>query len=286
MGVNSPGSAILTPVEVAGPETGAFKIMRKDGTGGGGTNCDEKVIRVDVGEQQMRFVAAHEIGHAFGLRHTGYKDQLTTMSGMVDAGSQVPLMGLCTRPAGVDYWKARSDDQSSAWHKADTPRSTTADGGFESSGAPVAFALSGSAYADSGYSYAGDRSMRVNQGGGVGQRVRLTAPVGSALTAGVRFKTNSGTSTSFKLMARTVGYPVYMPDSCTPGDVTSHRLNNPTPNGWNWSIDQAFSSPGPNWTSKSISLSINLSVYQAVDVNLSISNANTEPLWVDSLKVT
>lgn len=285
IGNNSSGSAALTPVEVASPESGAFKVIRQNGAGGGSTDCNQRIIKIDVSDNDYRFVGAHEIGHAFGLRHTGVKDQLTTMSGMVDAGSQVPLMGVCTRPVGVDYWKARSDDQSSAWYKADTPHSTTADGGFESTGAPVAFALSGGAAPDSVYSYAGDRSMRVPQGGGVGQRVRLTNPVGSALTAGVRFKTNSGTSTSFKLMARTVAYPIWMPQNCDNG-ISGHQLNNPTPGGWNWSIEQAFGSPGVTWTSKSISLSVDLSSYLGVDVNLTVSNANTEVLWVDSLKVT
>jgi len=282
VGSNSAGSAIVNPVELSGPQVGAFKVIRKDGSGSGGTNCTTDTIRIDVAFDDYRLVAAHEIGHAFGLRHTGSKDQLTTLNGVADLGTQLPLMGLCALPAGIDHWKARSDDQASAWYKASGP-SVAPDGGFESfAGMPRVFRVIGSSAVDSAYSYAGDRSMRVPQNSGIQQRVRLTNPTGSSLNASVRYKTNAGAGTEFKLMARGVTYSGSN-DNCSSG---VHYLNDPTPNSsWSWISSSAFGSPGPTWTAKSLTLSVNLAAQAGVDVHVGVNNTNAETLWVDSLKV-
>lgn len=285
IGTNVMGAPVMPFVELSAPASGAFKIVRLDGSGGGGTNCDINRIRIDPGDGQYRYVGAHEISHAFGLRHTGQKDQLTSLSGVVEEGTQLPLVAHCGRSTGIDYWKGRSDELSSAWYKASTPVSAVADGGFESVlGMVPAFATTGSPSLDGAYSYAGDRSMLLAPSSSIRQRVRLTNQLYASVSADVRYKTNSGASTAFKLAARTVSYNAPYEESCDPGP---HKANFPTPNAWTWTNSSAFATAS-TWSPKPLALTgalPNPDALSGIDVDVTISNGGTGNLWIDNLRV-
>lgn len=253
-----------------------FRVILDSSVGTAGTSCTTNPHRIRVNNMavgtELRYLAAHEIGHGFGIRHSGINDNLTTSGTLFGPTGSTPgpLMSGCVRPAGSGYELPKVDDFASLTHKRSSS-SVTPNGGFESSGWSR-FRQQGSTAVDTAVRYRGLNSGRINGVGNLAQRVRITQPTGT-LTFRVRYKTNSPNS-NFKGSARRVTQPTT--DLCpgTPSWPTSSWVvvaNEPINNA-------------ATWASRSITSPDTWSIFQSADVEISVTNssANTT-LWVDNL---
>ncbi len=271
------GDSIFRPTEVAIGTPGAYAVFLDSQAGAGNTNCSTKTIRINPLDGNFKYVAAHEMGHAFGLRHTGDDDSLTSSTAVSDYGS-FPLMGFCSRPPG-NRWTPDSDDWSAVWRNV-SGGTVMADGGFESDF--VGFAKGGSPIVDSAVSFSGDRSIKLPSNSSIRQRVRVTTPNSTVGGGSLRYKSNASVGTLYKVSARQVNYLSYLGTDCSTGP---HAWNSPQPSAsWTTILNTAlpvasawtaWSAPNNGgWTSP------------AIDMDVFVSNGSSGTMWIDDVRMS
>jgi hypothetical protein len=245
-----------------------FRVVLDATAGTATTDCttNPRLLRVNPGTTgaDMQYIAAHELGHAYGLRHSGIDDNLTSGNSVHDSGPAGPLMSGCVRPPGVVA--PRTDDLASVSHKASNSNMTP-NGGFEWASLDM-FAKTGTVAFDSTYRFSGTRSARIDGVGSITQRVRMTTPVATEVFR-TRYKTNSTTS-KFKAQVRSVAQTE---DATCPMSPTGFG-------SWSYAINATLGS-ATSWTYKNATFSLS-----AVTVDAEITMLNNTPgvsVWVDDM---
>ncbi len=170
------------------------------------TNCTTstttRYITMDYEEALSinTYAAAHEIGHAHGMRHTGRTDNLSP-----DGAPTFPLMGCSPRPA-VPPQVPLADDVAQAFARVG-PRAT-ANWGFENG--TSWWTLGGGASLVSTTVYQGTNAVNLPPGGSVRMRIRKAEPGNHRLVARWRPAAIDVTGdVNFLVSAVSVNYTTY-----------------------------------------------------------------------------
>lgn len=272
----------LLSVAPPSPNSTTVRVQMRAAGSGSFTDCIGGIRSIYIANnetgQAMEYVAAHEIGHAWGLRHDGLHDNLTTPGGFLNPGN-VPLMSGCFRPSDPAYDTPKVDDYANVWYKASGTRSLAPDGGFEST-LLTTFFQTGVVARDTTYRYAGSRSARIDGAGQVASRVRIASPA-DAVRGYTQFKTNSP-STNFKAQVRTVSLVAqnFCTDEYTVDYDSVQSLGN-------WiTLANASLANTLTWTPAQSTWSTGWSGQDEIDMQIYVTNNDSNAtLWLDDLRI-
>lgn len=257
------------------------KVLLIDGASSISCNGSARTVYIDrfqLGTNLERH-AAHEMGHSFGLRHSGGSDNLTTYP-VIPTNGNAAIMSGCVTPTGAGFNRPKTDDYANVMFKGSG--NAVADGGFESSPSIEMFAEDGSVDRDGALRFRGEYSMRINQSSTLRQRARITYPR-DKLQFDVAYKHNTAGSNNYKIRTRTVNFPAG--GWCqVAADGYQHNLDNPVVSSW----VTLRNGPLPDssaWVTIGSQFFAGYSDERAADFEITLTNSSSGLLWVDELEV-
>lgn len=221
----------------------------------------------DPSDQEIRYAAIHEVGHAHGIRHSGNVDNLTP-----ESGSTFPLMGCA--PRTQTPVEIRADDAAQAFNRFGIR--ATPNWGFEQ-GLKYFDAVNAASVT---VPYDGSLSALVGNGGTIYTRVRIAESGNYDLVARYRsIAAGASGSVVFRAWRGTVDYTTFPPGS--DGCPALNSFSEQTGSQVTTPVNQTRT-PTTTWTSFSAQLGAITPGPEGVRIKIEIVNNSGVAIYVDN----